>query len=109
MTLAGRVAELYRFPVKSMAGEPLTSADVSWNGLAGDRRWAFIRAGRESSGSADNKLRIIFEYNHQFPDRGVRGIFAGAASESLEHKAGAGLSAEHSRLSAMRDADSNGG
>jgi uncharacterized protein YcbX len=50
MTVAGRVAELYRFPVKSMAGEPLTSADVSWNGLAGDRRWAFIRPRNESSG-----------------------------------------------------------
>jgi uncharacterized protein len=50
MTISGRVVELYRYPVKSMAGEPLTSADVSWNGLAGDRRWAFIRAGQERSG-----------------------------------------------------------
>jgi len=38
----GRVAELWRYPVKSMAGEPLAEVEVSWHGLAGDRRWAFI-------------------------------------------------------------------
>ncbi|HKP88895.1 MAG TPA: MOSC N-terminal beta barrel domain-containing protein [Thermoleophilaceae bacterium] len=46
----GRVAELWRYPVKSMAGEPLHEADVSWFGLAGDRRWAFIRPGIVESG-----------------------------------------------------------
>lgn len=39
----GRVVGLWRYPVKSMAGEPLTDVDVSWFGLAGDRRWAFVR------------------------------------------------------------------
>ena len=46
----GRVVALWRYPVKSMAGEPLTQADVSWQGLAGDRRWAFIRDGMVKSG-----------------------------------------------------------
>ncbi len=46
----GRVAALWRYPVKSMAAEPLEAADVSWHGLAGDRRWAFVRAGMERSG-----------------------------------------------------------
>ena len=45
-----RVVELWRYPVKSMAGEPLRDVDVSWNGLAGDRRWAFVREGQERSG-----------------------------------------------------------
>ncbi|MFI5843606.1 MOSC domain-containing protein [Catenuloplanes sp. NPDC051500] len=39
----GRVAALWRYPVKSMAAEPLERADLSWHGLAGDRRWAFLR------------------------------------------------------------------
>jgi uncharacterized protein YcbX len=43
--VVGRVAELWRYPVKSMAGERLDAADVSWHGFAGDRRWAFIRPG----------------------------------------------------------------
>jgi uncharacterized protein len=39
----GRVAALWRYPVKSMAGEALDAVDVSWNGLDGDRRWAFVQ------------------------------------------------------------------
>ena len=50
MSVVGRVASLWRYPVKSMAAEELDGAEVSWHGLAGDRRWAFIRAGQERSG-----------------------------------------------------------
>jgi uncharacterized protein YcbX len=50
MTVVGRVAALFRYPVKSMAAEELDTVEVSWNGLAGDRRWAFIRAGQVRSG-----------------------------------------------------------
>jgi uncharacterized protein len=35
-----RVAELWRYPVKSLQGERLESADVSPDGLEGDRRFA---------------------------------------------------------------------
>ena len=48
-TVVGEVAELWRYPVKSMAGEALDAADVAWHGIAGDRRWAFIRPGLERS------------------------------------------------------------
>jgi uncharacterized protein len=48
--VVGRVAALWRYPVKSMAGEALSEADVAWHGLAGDRRWAFVREGLERSG-----------------------------------------------------------
>jgi uncharacterized protein YcbX len=50
MTVVGRVAALWRYPVKSMAAEELDAAEVSWHGLAGDRRWAFIRDGQVRSG-----------------------------------------------------------
>jgi uncharacterized protein YcbX len=43
MTEVGRIAALWRYPVKSMAAEPLDAVEVSWNGLAGDRRWAFVQ------------------------------------------------------------------
>jgi uncharacterized protein len=46
----GSVAALWRYPVKSMAAEPLDHADVSWHGVSGDRRWAFIRKGKVTSG-----------------------------------------------------------
>jgi uncharacterized protein YcbX len=48
--MVGRVVALWRYPVKSMAGEPLDEAELSWHGLAGDRRWAFIRDGKQRSG-----------------------------------------------------------
>jgi uncharacterized protein YcbX len=46
----GRVAGLWRYPVKSMAPEQLERVEVGWHGFAGDRRWAFVRAGQERSG-----------------------------------------------------------
>jgi uncharacterized protein YcbX len=46
----GRVAALWRYPVKSMAAEPLDAVDVAWNGLVGDRRWAFVRDEQASNG-----------------------------------------------------------
>lgn len=50
MPIVGTVHELRRYPVKSMAAESLTSVNVSWHGLEGDRRWAFIRPATERSG-----------------------------------------------------------
>jgi uncharacterized protein YcbX len=41
----GRVAGLWRYPVKSMAAEALVACEASWHGIAGDRRWAFVRDG----------------------------------------------------------------
>lgn len=40
----GVVKALYRYPVKSMRGEALDEATLSWHGLDGDRRAAFVRA-----------------------------------------------------------------
>ena len=48
--VVGRVARLFRYPVKSMCAEPLESVEVAWNGFAGDRRWAFIRGDLVRSG-----------------------------------------------------------
>jgi uncharacterized protein len=37
-----RVAELWRYPVKSLQGERLTGGEVGPEGLAGDRQWALF-------------------------------------------------------------------
>jgi len=39
----GRVEAIFRYPVKSMAGEPLDVAGLGWHGIEGDRRLAFRR------------------------------------------------------------------
>jgi uncharacterized protein YcbX len=41
----GAIEALFRYPMKSMGGEPLEVADLGWHGLEGDRRLAFRRAG----------------------------------------------------------------
>lgn len=42
MEQIGTLAALRRYPVKSMAGEDLTGARVTFAGILGDRAWAFI-------------------------------------------------------------------
>ena len=39
----GHVGAIFRYPVKSMAGERLGSAKLGWHGIEGDRRFAFRR------------------------------------------------------------------
>jgi uncharacterized protein YcbX len=39
----GRISAIFRYPVKSMAGELLDVAKLSWHGIEGDRRFAFRR------------------------------------------------------------------
>jgi MOSC domain-containing protein len=42
MTRLGWVSELWRYPVKSMRGEPLPEVTIGHNGLAGDRAYAVL-------------------------------------------------------------------
>lgn len=42
--LVGHVAALYRYPVKSMRGEELGEARLAWDGIEGDRRYAFVQS-----------------------------------------------------------------
>jgi len=61
------VAQLWRYPVKSMGGEQLDAGEISWHGLAGDRRWAFIRPGLERSGFPWLTIRERPEMGHYRP------------------------------------------
>jgi len=74
MTSLGHVVALWRYPVKSMAGEALTEVDVSFEGFAGDRRWAFIRDGMTHSNFPWLTIReqpLMCHYRPSFidPDR----------------------------------------
>jgi uncharacterized protein len=63
----GRVVGLWRYPVKSMRGEALTRADVSWHGVAGDRRWALVRDEAVGSGFPWLTLRERPDLAHHQP------------------------------------------
>lgn len=45
MIEVGRIHDIVRYPVKSMAGVSTESAFLGWHGLDGDRRFAFRRVG----------------------------------------------------------------
>jgi hypothetical protein len=66
-TAVGRVVGLWRYPVKSMGAETLTQVEVSWHGLAGDRRWAFVRNGAPKSGFPWLTLRERGDMRHYTP------------------------------------------
>jgi uncharacterized protein YcbX len=64
------VAEVWRYPVKSMAGERLGSCEVAATGLVGDRRWALVdgrpnRAGKPLTIREDDRLMT---YRARFAD-----------------------------------------
>ena len=61
---AGIVSGLWRYPVKSMAGEALASTGISWAGLAGDRRWAFVRPDSQDSGFPWHTIREFPEMSN---------------------------------------------
>jgi uncharacterized protein len=65
--LVGRVVGLWRYPVKSMAAEQLAEVDVSWHGLAGDRRWAFMRNDAAHGGFPWLTIRERNDMNHYRP------------------------------------------
>jgi hypothetical protein len=43
----GRIQAIYRYPMKSMAGESLEHTQLGWYGLEGDRRFAFRRVAEQ--------------------------------------------------------------
>jgi uncharacterized protein YcbX len=67
----GRVVSLFRYPVKSMSAQVLDEVDVSWQGLAGDRRWAFVQDGLARSGFpwlTVRELPVMCTYRPSFVD-----------------------------------------
>jgi uncharacterized protein len=62
-TLVGHIAELRRYPVKSMRGESLVRAGVGPGGLDGDRRFAVIdtESGRVASAKSPRKWASLLD------------------------------------------------
>ena len=67
-TVVGRVAEVWRFPVKSMLGERLDQVEVTAAGVVGDRSWALVDAedGKVVSAKNPRKWARILELRASF-------------------------------------------
>ena len=73
----GHVEALFRYPVKSMAGERLDVADLGWYGLDGDRRLAFRRMNDRSGMPwlTASKLPDLVRFAPQRREDGAQGDF----------------------------------
>jgi uncharacterized protein len=62
------VQSLWRYPVKSMAGEALVAVEVGVRGLAGDRAYALVDQSANRIGSAKNARRFgqLLQWRAQF-------------------------------------------
>lgn len=63
-TTIGPVVSLWRYPVKSMMGEELNSAEVTRNGLAGDRQYALVDGsdGKVATAKNPKKWPVLFHF-----------------------------------------------
>lgn len=65
---AGRVAGIWRYPVKSMQGEELDSSEVVEHGLVGDRAYALVdvESGKVASAKNPRKWPNLFEFHASY-------------------------------------------
>ncbi len=84
------VAGLWRYPVKSLQGEPLDTADLTADGLLGDRQWGVLdrRTGRILTGRRRPELlTAAASYDGDQPaitlPDGLRAVGAGEQTDAL--------------------------
>lgn len=66
-----RVAELWRYPVKSLQGQRVEAAEVGPEGLAGDRQWALFDASTGMGLTARRVPDLLFASGRLTADGGV--------------------------------------
>jgi uncharacterized protein len=103
--VVGTIAEIWRYPVKSMAGERLDSCFITEIGLDGDRRWALVdgtvnRAGKLFTNTQDARLMT---YRARLVDHGVEVSTPRGQSRDLDDQLVAELGREVSRPLTLRD------
>jgi uncharacterized protein len=67
-TMLGTIAALWRYPIKSMRGEELDSAEVTERGLLGDRSYALVdvETGKVVSAKNPRKWANMLEFRSRF-------------------------------------------
>jgi uncharacterized protein YcbX len=90
-TVVGRVAELWRYPVKSFAGERIDRADVDAAGIPGDRRFALrsLGSGKILSAKRPSIGTRLLELGARLdPDSGTVTIDLGGRTVTTADRAG---------------------
>jgi uncharacterized protein YcbX len=99
------VVEVWRYPVKSMAGERLDSCAVGRTGLQGDRRWALVdgstnRAGKLLTIRQDERLMT---YRARLAGQSVEVVAPDGEVQGLDDRIVSHLAAETSRPLTLRE------
>jgi len=75
VTHIGYIEAIFRYPVKSMAGERLETAELGWHGVEGDRRFA-LRRSEDNSGFpwlSATRLPDLLRYSARYRDGAADG------------------------------------
>lgn len=104
--MLGTVAEIWRYPVKSMAGERLGACLIAETGLEGDRRWALIdgvpnRAGKPLTAREAEQL---LTYRARLAEHSAQVVTPSGETRPLDDQLVADLAAETSRPLTLREA-----
>ena len=99
------VVELWRYPVKSMAGERVDSCTVTATGLEGDRRWALVdgtpnRAGKLLTIREEERLMT---YRARLNGGAVEVVSADGAIHRLDEDVVTRIAGEASRPLSLRE------
>lgn len=105
----GTISEIWRYPVKSMAGEKLDSCLVTETGLDGDRRWALVdgvpnRHGKLYTSTEDARLMT---YRARLSSQGVEVVTQAGEKRRLDDHFVAELAAAVARPLTLRDQAGN--
>jgi MOSC domain-containing protein len=103
--VVGTVAEVWRYPVKSMAGEKLESAELTDTGFEGDRRWALVdgtvnRAGKLLSIRQEERLMT---YRAHLQGDGVEIVTPEGEARRLDDVLVSSIARESGRPLTLRD------
>jgi uncharacterized protein YcbX len=101
----GTVAEIWRYPVKSMAGERLDSCFVAETGLDGDRRWALVDGTPNRAGKplTVREAEVLLTYRARLAGDSALVVTPGGDSRRLDDRLVADLAAETSRPLTLRE------
>src|SRR2546430_15336076 len=99
------VAEIWRYPVKSMAGERLESCLVTEHGFEGDRRWAFVDGAPHRAGKLFNIKQHdrLMTYRARYTGGAVEVLTPEGATEALDGSLVEKLEIESARPLQLRD------
>jgi uncharacterized protein YcbX len=103
--MVGTVAEIWRYPVKSMAGERVDSAALRETGIEGDRRWALVdgtanRAGKLLTGTQEKRLMT---YHARLQGDAVEVVVPGGDTRPLDDALVSDVALESGRPLTLRD------